>query len=39
VKERVLAANVGALKHWADQALASDRPAEVLAQMADALRP
>ena len=39
VKERVLAANVGTLKHWADQALASDQPAEVLAQMADALRP
>jgi phosphotransferase system enzyme I (PtsI) len=32
VKERILAADVGALTHWVQQALASDNPAEVLAR-------
>ena len=32
VKERMLAADVGALTHWVQQALASDNPAEVLAR-------
>ena len=32
VKERILAADAGALTHWVQQALASDNPAEVLAR-------
>jgi phosphotransferase system enzyme I (PtsI) len=32
VKERLLAADVGALTQWVQQALASDNPAEVLAR-------